>query len=284
MHPKRHPIHLDYQVGCDAEGKLTAIRALITGDTGAYASVGMKVLERAVGHATSAYTVPVAHIIGHTVYTNNIPCGAMRGFGANQATYAMEVWCGRTVRNGRLRPLAVPLGQCHHRGRMHRHGPRSSRAARACGPPSRPSNRPTRRPALPGLGCGIKNTGIGNGMPDGGKCMIEVAGPERIVIHHGWTEMGQGAHHHGRAGLLRGDGSPAATGRRHGRYPRRNLVRHDHGLARHLLTGQRPDRCLQGLQPRPRGPGPAGHGGPHLSRRMGLRLDQQTRRPATSDR
>ena len=66
------------------------LKARIVGDTGAYASVGSKVVERAVGHATGAYHVPMVDIEGLTVYTNNIPCGAMRGFGVNPATFGLE--------------------------------------------------------------------------------------------------------------------------------------------------------------------------------------------------
>ncbi|MDD8013279.1 MAG: molybdopterin-dependent oxidoreductase, partial [Acidobacteriota bacterium] len=90
MHPKRHPFVMEYALGCDKEGRLTALRARIIGDTGAYASVGTKVLERAAGHASGAYHVPAADIEAKTVYTNNPPCGAMRGFGVNQVTFAVE--------------------------------------------------------------------------------------------------------------------------------------------------------------------------------------------------
>ncbi|MCA9735049.1 molybdopterin-dependent oxidoreductase, partial [candidate division KSB1 bacterium] len=90
MHPKRHPIEMDYTVACDKNGKLTALKADIIGDTGAYASVGMKVLERAAGHATGAYHIPAVDIDSKAVYTNNLPCGAMRGFGVNQVTFALE--------------------------------------------------------------------------------------------------------------------------------------------------------------------------------------------------
>ena len=55
LHPKRHPIRMRYRVGCDAEGRLTAVEARMIGDSGAYASVGGKVLERAAGHAAGPY-------------------------------------------------------------------------------------------------------------------------------------------------------------------------------------------------------------------------------------
>ena len=90
MHPKRHPIALRYLAGADAQGRLTAVRARIMGDTGGYASVGMKVLERAAGHSCGPYRVPAVDVEAKAVYTNNPPCGAMRGFGANQAAFAME--------------------------------------------------------------------------------------------------------------------------------------------------------------------------------------------------
>nr|MCH9684402.1 molybdopterin-dependent oxidoreductase [Deltaproteobacteria bacterium] len=90
IHPKRHPIDMEMTVGCDAQGRLTAVRARMVGDTGAYASVGAKVLERAAGHACGPYKVAHVDIEAVAVSTNNPPCGAMRGFGANQASFAIE--------------------------------------------------------------------------------------------------------------------------------------------------------------------------------------------------
>jgi CO/xanthine dehydrogenase Mo-binding subunit len=60
MHPKRHPITMTYTVGCDADGRLTAVKADMIGDTGCYASVGAKVLERAAGHGCGPYRVPTS--------------------------------------------------------------------------------------------------------------------------------------------------------------------------------------------------------------------------------
>ena len=90
FHPKRHPLTMTYTVGCDPDGRLVAVRARIVGDTGAYASVGAKVLERAAGHACGAYRVPNVDVEARAVYTNNVPCGAMRGFGVPQVTFAIE--------------------------------------------------------------------------------------------------------------------------------------------------------------------------------------------------
>ena len=63
MHPKRHPIWMEYTIGCDENGMLTFCKGRFVGDTGAYASVGMKVLERSAGHATGAYNFPVTDIV-----------------------------------------------------------------------------------------------------------------------------------------------------------------------------------------------------------------------------
>jgi xanthine dehydrogenase molybdenum-binding subunit len=90
FHVKRHPLTMTYTAGCDERGRLLGLRARIVGDTGAYASVGDKVLERAAGHACGPYRVPAADVEARPVYTNNVPCGAMRGFGVSQVNFALE--------------------------------------------------------------------------------------------------------------------------------------------------------------------------------------------------
>ena len=90
MHPKRHPMTLKYTVGADADGRLLAVRARIIADTGAYSSTGGKCALRAACHATGVYRVPSVDIKGTAVFTNNPVSGAMRGFGSNQAQFAME--------------------------------------------------------------------------------------------------------------------------------------------------------------------------------------------------
>lgn len=191
MHPKRHPLRMKYEVGCDKEGKLTYLIADILGDTGAYASVGMKVLERAAGHSTGAYTIPNANVISRAVYTNNLPCGAMRGFGVNQVTFAIEScidelcekgnfdrWQFRfdnAIKNGDL----TSTGQIIHKGA----GVRETLLA---------VKDVFQESKYSGIACGIKNTGIGNGMPDDGIVKIEITDKNKVVLYHGWTEMGQG--------------------------------------------------------------------------------------------
>ncbi|MFO7608089.1 MAG: selenium-dependent xanthine dehydrogenase [Candidatus Krumholzibacteriia bacterium] len=193
MHPKRHPIRLAYALGCDAAGRLTALKADILGDTGAYASVGGKVLERAAGHATGAYHVPVVDVTARAVHTNNPPCGAMRGFGANQATFALESCVDELCRLGGFDPWlfrwenALVEGSLTATGQV-LHGGVGVRATLAAVRDAYDAA------ACAGLACGIKNCGVGNGMSDGCEVAIEIAAADRVVVHHGWTEMGQGVH------------------------------------------------------------------------------------------
>lgn len=193
MHPKRHPIIMDYKVGCDQKGKLTAVKARITGDTGAYASVGMKVLERSAGHATSAYHVPHVDIVAKTLYTNNIPCGAMRGFGANQATFAMECCIDELCEKSNFDRWQFRFDNALVEGSLTATG-----QVLQGGVGVRETLLTLKdefyKAKYAGLACGIKNCGIGNGMSDFSEVKIEIKSAKHLVLHHGWTEMGQGVY------------------------------------------------------------------------------------------
>ena len=193
FHPKRHPITMGYTVGCDAEGHLVAVRARLVGDTGAYASVGDKVLERAAGHACSAYRVPNVDVEARAVYTNNPPSGAMRGFGANQANFAMEgmvdILAEQVGIDGwemRWRN-ALDEGDVFGTGQLLGPGVGLKRTLLAVKDAYRSSR-------FAGIACGVKNTGVGNGLPEYGKVVVRVEAEGRITLFHSWTEMGQGCH------------------------------------------------------------------------------------------
>jgi selenium-dependent xanthine dehydrogenase len=193
FHPKRHPMTLTYTVGCDAQGHLLAVRARIVGDTGAYASVGDKVLERAAGHACGAYRVPHVDVEATAVYTNNPPCGAMRGFGSHQAQFAMEgmldILAERVGLDGwemRWRN-ALDVGDVFGTGQ--RLGPgvglkktllavKDAYYAARCA----------------GIACGVKNTGVGNGLKEYGRAILRPEADGTVTLFHSWTEMGQGVH------------------------------------------------------------------------------------------
>ncbi len=191
MHPKRHPMIMKYKLACDTKGILTALEADIIGDTGAYASVGMKVLERAAGHSTGAYSIPNAKITSKAVYTNNLPCGAMRGFGVNQTAFAIESCIDDLCQKGgfdrwQIRyDNALVDGGVTSTGQILKGGTGVRETLHAVKEVFQNSN-------YAGIACGIKNTGIGNGMPDDGIVVIEVISEDKVILNHGWTEMGQG--------------------------------------------------------------------------------------------
>jgi aldehyde oxidoreductase len=191
MHPKRHPIWMDYEIGCDADGKLTFVKVKFLGDTGAYASVGMKVLERSAGHATGAYNVPVTDVEAIAVYTNNVPCGAMRGFGVNQAAFGLESLIDDLCEQGGFDRWQFRYDNALQDGDMTATGQIIQAGAGARD--TLLAVKDTFYAAkYAGLACGLKNTGIGNGMPDASSAKITILTPEKILVDHGWTEMGQG--------------------------------------------------------------------------------------------
>ena len=193
FHAKRHAMWLEYTAGCDAEGHLVAVRARITGDTGAYASVGEKVLERAAGHACGAYRVPNVDVVAKAVYTNNPPCGAMRGFGVNQSNFAMEgvldLLAERVGIDGweiRWRN-ALDVGDRFGTGQKLGPGVGLKKTLLAV----RDAYRGAR---FAGIACGAKNTGIGNGMAEHGRVILQPDADGTVTLYHSWTEMGQGVH------------------------------------------------------------------------------------------
>lgn len=196
LHPKRHPIELRYKVGVDDEGRLLALSARIFGDTGGYASVGDKVLERAAGHSCGPYRVEAVDVVADTVYTNNLPCGAMRGFGANQAAFAIEGLMDRIADK-----LGIDRWEIRSRNLLEPGDPFSTGqilnesvlGARATLDAVKDVYLEAKQAGKAvGLACGIKNTGIGNGMPDIGRVAIEVKPDGGLLLTTGYTEMGQG--------------------------------------------------------------------------------------------
>ncbi|HHT44108.1 MAG TPA: selenium-dependent xanthine dehydrogenase [Fastidiosipila sp.] len=89
-HVKRHAMEMEVTTACDENGKLTATKAVIYSDCGAYASLGGPVLQRACTHAGGPYQFDHFKVDGYCVYTNNVPGGAYRGFGVTQSCFAQE--------------------------------------------------------------------------------------------------------------------------------------------------------------------------------------------------
>ena len=198
MHAKRHPITMDYTVGCDENGRLTAVRARMIGDSGAYASVGMKVLERAAGHATGPYHVPTVDVSSVAVRTNNPVCGAFRGFGANQAQFAMEGCLDRLAAKVGVSGWEIRKRNVIHPGEVWGPGQimdDGCAGAEMCLDRIKPAyDAAIAAGKAVGLGLGLKNSGLGNGFREVARAVVHFREDGIIEVRHGWTEMGQGVH------------------------------------------------------------------------------------------
>jgi selenium-dependent xanthine dehydrogenase len=197
FHSKRHPLTMEYTVGCDREGHLVAVKARIVGDTGAYASVGSAVLDRASGHACGVYKVDNVDVEGRAVYTNNPPCGAMRGFGSNQANFAIEGCIDRLAEMAGIDAWemrwrnAVQTGDRFGTGQLLGPGvgvKKTLQAVKDIYEGAKGAGKAV------GIACAVKNTGVGNGIPEFGKAVIRAEEDGGVTVFHQWTEMGQGVH------------------------------------------------------------------------------------------
>jgi xanthine dehydrogenase molybdenum-binding subunit len=196
MHAKRHPIDMSYKIGCDSDGKILALHVRAIGDSGAYASVGMKVLERMAGHASGPYLVPNIDVEAIAVRTNNPVCGAFRGFGANQAQFAMEGVLDRLAEKVGIdgwairRANVIMPGMVWGPGQIMDDG---CLGASKCLDAIKPAYDAARSSGKAiGLGLGLKNSGLGNGFKEITRAVVHFKHDGRIEVRHGWTEMGQG--------------------------------------------------------------------------------------------
>jgi xanthine dehydrogenase molybdenum-binding subunit len=198
MHPKRHPIRLEYWAGCDAAGHLTALRVRGVGDSGAYASVGMKVLERAAGHSSGPYHVPAIDVRTVAARTNNPIGGAFRGFGANQAQFAMEGVIDRLAEMVGIDGWEMRKRNVIHPGEIWGPGQimdEGCAGAEVCLDAIKPYYDAARSAGKAiGLGLGLKNSGLGNGFRELCRAVVRFRADGVVEVRHGWTEMGQGVH------------------------------------------------------------------------------------------
>ncbi|WP_426348616.1 selenium-dependent xanthine dehydrogenase [Alloiococcus sp. CFN-8] len=189
-HTKRHAMEMEFTTACDEEGNLTAMKAFIIADTGAYASLGGPVLQRACTHAAGPYNYQNIEILGMSVYTNNVVGGAFRGFGVTQSCFAIEnninllaemvgispweiryknaIRPGQVLPNGQIADESVGMAECLE---AVKEDFESSPYA--------------------GIAIGFKNSGTGVGLKDIGRCLLSV---EKGIVHIRTSAacMGQG--------------------------------------------------------------------------------------------
>jgi CO/xanthine dehydrogenase Mo-binding subunit/aerobic-type carbon monoxide dehydrogenase small subunit (CoxS/CutS family) len=227
FHPKRHGTIIRVKTGARRDGTLTAVEAELYGDSGAYASLGEKVMTRATTHATGPYVVPHTKIDCYAMYTNNAPCGAFRGFGVTQSAFAVEsnmdilaeklgmdpaelrrknaMRVGTTTATGQLLRESVGLLECLDRVEAEIRTKDERRKTNGDGVGSsvvrRPSSGESSNPWLPyqigakryawGIAAGYKNTGLGGGAPDKSTAEVEVFPDGTAEIRTSSAEMGQ---------------------------------------------------------------------------------------------
>ncbi|MDD7000456.1 MAG: selenium-dependent xanthine dehydrogenase [Oscillibacter sp.] len=190
VHPKRHPMWMDFTMGCDENGIIQGVKASVVSDTGGFASLGGPVLERACTHAAGPYHYENFEIEGYAYYTNNPPAGAFRGFGVTQTCYAMEMTLTKMAHELGISPWEIRYRNAIRPGQTLPNG--------QIAPPSTglvetleavkdicEQNRNV------GIACAMKNAGVGVGIPDTGRCIVAVK-DGKLHIRSGASCIGQG--------------------------------------------------------------------------------------------
>jgi selenium-dependent xanthine dehydrogenase len=194
VHPKRHAMEIELTTGCDGNGMLTAMKAVIIADTGAYASLGGPVLQRACTHAAGPYNYQVIDIDGKAVYTNNIPAGAFRGFGVPQSCFVTETNINLLAEMSGIDPWEIRYRNVIRPGQVLPNGQIAGGDAEmeACLLSLKGIYEKARAEGRhAGIACAFKNSGIGVGLPDVGRCVFSV---EDGIVHIRTSAacMGQG--------------------------------------------------------------------------------------------
>lgn len=190
VHPKRHAMEMEFTTACDENGKLTAMRAKIIADTGAYASLGGPVLQRACTHAAGPYNYQNSEVEGIAVYTNNPPGGAFRGFGVTQSAFATECNINQLAELVGISPWefrwrnAIEAGQELPNGQIADPGTALKETLLAVKDVYDNNE-------YVGIACAFKNSGIGVGLPDIGRCILEIK-DGKIHIRSSAACIGQG--------------------------------------------------------------------------------------------
>lgn len=195
VHPKRHHFVMDFTMGCDENGMIQGVKAVVKTDTGAYMSLGGPVLQRACTHAAGPYAYENFEIEGTAYYTNNPPAGAFRGFGVTQTCFATE-----TLLNMMADQVGITPWEIHYRNAIRPNGVlpngqivddstglvETLEAVKEDYDAAWEAGRPV------GIACAMKNAGVGVGIPDTGRVKLIVKEDEKLHIFTGASCIGQG--------------------------------------------------------------------------------------------
>ena len=190
IHPKRHPMEMEFSLGCDENGIIQGVAAEVIADTGAYASLGGPVLERACTHAAGPYNYQNFEIDGWAYYTNNPPAGAFRGFGVTQTCFCIETLLNQMADKVGISPWeirwrnAIRPGQELPNGQIVDDSTGLAETLEAVKPYYEKAR-------YAGIACAMKNAGVGVGIPDTGRVRLVVESG-KLHIYAGASCIGQG--------------------------------------------------------------------------------------------
>lgn len=191
-HVKRHPMKMEMTTGCDKNGKLTAMRLRLIADTGAYASLGGPVLQRACTHAAGPYNYQNIDIIGTAVYTNNIPCGAFRGFGVVQTMFATECQLNLLAEKVGIDAYQMRYINALRPGDVLPNGQIADESTGIVQTLEAVKDEFYANYKNSGIACAIKNAGVGVGVPDIGRVRLVVQKDGTVSLRTSAACMGQG--------------------------------------------------------------------------------------------
>jgi selenium-dependent xanthine dehydrogenase len=209
VHPKRHATQIRVKLGAKRNGRLTAVETELYGDTGAYASLGDKVMTRATTHSAGPYDVPHVRADCYAVYTNNPPAGAFRGFGVTQSCFAVESMMDMLAGELKIDPVeirrlnALKVGSTTNTGQVLRESVGLTEcidkveaemrrlSGEALFTPRLVPGAPHRIRAW-GFAAAYKNTGLGGGAPDKSGAEVELFANGTVEVRTSAAELGQG--------------------------------------------------------------------------------------------
>lgn len=191
FHPKRHAMEGTFTLGCDENGIFTGLDCEINFDTGAYASLCGPVLERACTHSVGPYCYQNTDIRGFGYYTNNPTAGAFRGFGVCQSEFALESIINVLADKVGISPWEIRYRNAIEPGKVLPNGQFAdvSTGLKEALEAVRPYFEANQGRA--GIACSMKNAGVGVGLPDKGRCRLDIVGGD-VVIYSAASDIGQG--------------------------------------------------------------------------------------------
>ena len=191
VHPKRHPMKVTITMGCNRDGLIQGVKAEVVADTGAYASLGGPVLERACTHAVGPYKYQNTDIRGFGYYTNNPPAGAYRGFGVCQSEFALESLIDLLAEKVGLDPWEIRYRNAIEPGEVLPNGQIADCSTALKETLLEVKDAYYAHPGHAGIACAMKNAGVGVGLPDAGRCKIRIENGV-AVVYAATSDIGQG--------------------------------------------------------------------------------------------